>query len=196
MRRVPAKNNSLKLHAWQAVGLGLGLVAASAVFIPELSPVLFSKPKELQAFEPEAGSPRWDEEFYHRDTPVLPRDKQVELTCFKYWKTVRSKVTAYTPGVESCGWSADGITSTGKNAWQIDGVAVDPTAIPYGSMVYIPEIGYREVDDTGREMRRSWKSDGLIHIDLRFAEVKTALKWGVRDLNVDIYLPIPVPQAK
>lgn len=108
---------------------------------------------------------------------------------FHYKKTVTAKVTGYTPGAESCGIFADGLTSIGEDAWALDGVAADPSVLPYGTIVFIPGVGYREVDDTGSAMRNAWKDKRVIHIDLRFAEVKDALKWGVRQLPVHIFLP-------
>jgi len=106
---------------------------------------------------------------------------------FKYDKTIWAKVTAYTPGEESCGKFADGYTSTGTNAWVINGVAAAPKIIPYGSWVHIPGVGYREVDDTGGAMKKSWNEDKIFHVDLRFNSVKQAREWGVRWLPVHIY---------
>ncbi len=106
---------------------------------------------------------------------------------FEYDKTIWAKVTAYTPGEESCGKFADGFTSTGTNAWVINGVAVAPKIIPYGSWVHIPNVGYREVDDTGGAMKSSWEKDKTFHVDLRFHSVKQAREWGVRWLPVHIY---------
>lgn len=106
---------------------------------------------------------------------------------YVYWKTVRAKVTAYEPSSKSCGSSADGKTSIGENAWVMDGVAADPRAIPYGSYVEIPGVGVREVDDTGSAMRRSWRSHGRYHIDLRVKYVSQAQRWGVKYLDVKLY---------
>lgn len=120
--------------------------------------------------------------------PVVSEKKE-ESYKFMYKKTVTAKVTGYTPGAESCGKFADGLTSIGENAWSLDGVAADPKVLPYGTIVFIPGVGYREVDDTGAAMRDAWKDKREIHIDLRFAEVKDALEWGVRHLPVHIFLP-------
>jgi 3D (Asp-Asp-Asp) domain-containing protein len=108
---------------------------------------------------------------------------------FIYQKTIIAKVTGYTPGKESCGIYADGITSTGANAWSLWGVAADPKALPYGTLIYIPGVGYREVDDTGSAMREAWSKDKKVHIDLRFNNVKEALQWGVREIKVHIFMP-------
>lgn len=120
---------------------------------------------------------------------VSDEPKKEESRKFLYKKTITAKVTGYTPGAESCGIFADGLTSIGEDAWSLDGVAADPSVLPYGTIVFIPGVGYREVDDTGSAMREAWKDKRVIHIDLRFAEVKDALKWGVRQLPVHIFLP-------
>ena len=117
------------------------------------------------------------------------QQEDVEPSMFIYQKTLTAKVTGYTPGVESCGEFADGLTSIGQNAWSLDGVAADPEVLPYGTIIFIPGVGYREVDDTGAAMRDAWRKDKLIHIDLRFAEVSSARKWGVRQLPIHIFIP-------
>lgn len=120
------------------------------------------------------------------ETEMVP---VIALPKFVYQKTLKAKVTAYTPGKESCGIYADGLTSTGKNAWNLDGVAADPSVLPYGTILFIPGVGYREVDDTGVAMRDAWKNEKNIHIDLRFADVSEARKWGVQQLPIHIFLP-------
>jgi len=114
---------------------------------------------------------------------------------YTYWKTVRSKVTAYTPDAHSCGEFADGKTSIGQNAWQMDGVAADPQSIPYGTLVYIPDAGYREVDDTGSAMRNSWRKKSVVHFDLRMTYRHQARQWGVRWYDVDLYQPFGFPST-
>lgn len=116
----------------------------------------------------------------------VPAEKEGDIR-YDYWKTLRCKVTAYTPGEESCGKFTDGKTSTGRNAWHVSGVAADPTALPYGTVVEIPGMGLRLVDDTGSAMREAWKKDRLVHIDLRFNSTEEAMQWGVRTLNVHVY---------
>jgi 3D (Asp-Asp-Asp) domain-containing protein len=106
---------------------------------------------------------------------------------YVYWKTVRTKVTAYDPSRLSCGKFADGKTSIGQNAWVMDGVASDPTAIPYGTYVVIPGVGGKIVDDTGRAMRNSWRKHGRYHLDLRVTYPYQARRWGVKYLDVKLY---------
>jgi 3D (Asp-Asp-Asp) domain-containing protein len=105
---------------------------------------------------------------------------------YVYWKTVLAKVTAYTPDYRSCGRFADGRTSIGDNAWDMDGVAADPSLVPYGTLVQIPEVGFREVDDTGTAMKQSRKQ-GIFHFDLRMAYNWHARRWGVKWLKVKLF---------
>lgn len=109
---------------------------------------------------------------------------------FAYWKTVRAKVTAYDPHGCCCDHSADGRTSLGDDAWHMDGVAVAPEAVPYRSKVWIPGAGWKEADDTGSAMRRSWRR-GAYHMDLRVARHDEARRWGTRNLPVHLYRPVP-----
>ena len=78
-----------------------------------------------------------------------PVKKPVKVIKQKEYIELYAKITAYTPGKESCGKHANGRTSINKNAWKMDGIAVDPKAIPYGTKVWIDGIGFKEADDTG-----------------------------------------------
>ena len=98
-------------------------------------------------------------------------------------------MTGYTPGEESCGKYADGFTSIGENAWATGGIAADPRLLPYGTMVLIPGVGYRIVDDTGSAMRKAWREKGETHIDLRFQTVPEAKTWGVQEHVIHIFEP-------
>lgn len=125
-----------------------------------------------------------------------------------------AKVTAYTPGPESCGPYADGFTSVGVNTRSIDpnniyGLAADPRDIPYGTAVFIPEYWemlqnnftsvpsrMTEIDDTGGAMRqfrphyRNIRNQRVyieFHIDVRFRQVSTCRRWGVKYLRIFIY---------
>jgi 3D (Asp-Asp-Asp) domain-containing protein len=105
---------------------------------------------------------------------------------YKYWKTVRVKLTAYCPKKCCCGRFSDGKTSTGGNAWVMNGCSVAPKLIPYETLVDIPEIGIREADDTGPAMRRSHRR-GVYHIDIRMKSHTKARKWGVKWKKVKLY---------
>jgi 3D (Asp-Asp-Asp) domain-containing protein len=105
---------------------------------------------------------------------------------YKHWKTVTATVTAYTPYRSCCGRWADGRTSTMKRSRNELGCAADPRAVPYGTFVKIPGAGIREVDDTGRAMKRSWRR-GRYHLDVRFLRRQRALKWGRKRLRVELW---------
>ena len=108
---------------------------------------------------------------------------------YRYWGTVVAKVTAYEPSATSCSFSADGKTSTLRNAWRMDGCAVAPEAVPYGTLVWIPGVGWRMADDTGGAMKRSWKK-GVYHIDVRMGTVSQCRRWGTQEM-VPVMLCLP-----
>lgn len=82
-------------------------------------------------------------------------------------RVIRMKVTAYCLCQECCeDWSLGRRTATMRYATIADGVAADPTLLPYGTVIEIPGVGRRTVDDTGGGMRKSAKK-GTTHIDLR-----------------------------
>ncbi|MDP6111884.1 MAG: 3D domain-containing protein [Planctomycetota bacterium] len=104
--------------------------------------------------------------------------------------TRKTLVTGYCPCKVCCGKSANGVTSTGRNAFRFTGVAADPKAIPYGNFVRIPGVGFRKVDDTGGAMRQSWRKKGVYHLDLRFRSHEEARQWGRKWMKVDVYKPL------
>lgn len=115
--------------------------------------------------------------FYIKSKTVIPAPKNEAVK--------RMKVTAYCPCEKCCGKYADGKTSIGRNAKETLGVAADPNVLPYGTKLRIPEVGTREVDDTGGAMRQSTKQ-GICHIDVRFHNHEEAKNFGVQWLNVEI----------
>lgn len=72
-------------------------------------------------------------------------------------QVLSSTLTAYTAGKESTGKgpssAAYGITYSGSKAEEGRTIAVDPTVIPIGSMVFIDGIGIRTAEDTGSAVR-------------------------------------------
>jgi len=102
---------------------------------------------------------------------------------YVYAFTRRTKTTAYDRCVLCCERYADGKTSIGDNARILNGVAADPRAIPYRSKVYIPKIGFKEIDDTGRSMRASWRR-GVYHLDIRFSSHSQAKRYGTKWIDV------------
>jgi 3D (Asp-Asp-Asp) domain-containing protein len=106
---------------------------------------------------------------------------------YAYWKTVMARVTAYDPSERCCAPFADGRTSIGDNAWRMDGVAADPGVLPYRTLVWVPGVGWREVDDTGSAMKASWRRERTVHIDVRMPYFYQARRWGVRQLPIRLY---------
>ena len=98
---------------------------------------------------------------------------------YVYWKTLRVKATAYCPCSRCCGRHGDGKTSTMKNAWKPDGCAINPSEIPYGTMVYIPGVGFRVADDRGPAGRNK--------LDVRYVYHWQARNFGYKYLNVKLY---------
>ncbi|MFT4343258.1 MAG: 3D domain-containing protein [Candidatus Woesearchaeota archaeon] len=108
---------------------------------------------------------------------------------YEYWKTVQGIVTAYNPTGPGLmagphGHYEDGLTSRNKNAFIEDGVAIDPSLVPYGSKVYIPGVGFKIADDTGGRMRQNG-ARGIYHFDIRmgtyereFRDYRAALSEG------------------
>lgn len=72
-------------------------------------------------------------------------------------------------------------TASGKMA-KVGTIAADPKVYPFGTIMYIPDYGYGEVQDVGGAI----KGD---HIDLFFKKHETALKWGKRRKQVKIWFP-------
>ena len=80
--------------------------------------------------------------------------------------------------VEATAYVKGGATATGADANKCTGVAVDPSVIPYGSILYIPQIGMRVADDCG-----------AVHghiIDIRMGSRDECIKWGRRTLNIRV----------
>lgn len=112
------------------------------------------------------------------DGPV----QEVELPDRVVWAVV----TAYCPCRRCCGRHANGRTSTGSSAWK-RGAAVDPGAIPYGSRIFVPGYGFALVDDTGGAMRRLWRNERMVHVDVRMTYHWQARQWGRKVLQVQVY---------
>lgn len=76
--------------------------------------------------------------------------EQTETQQDYYYKSLGEyELTAYCPCPTCCGGYADGITSTGTEATAGRTIAVDPSKIPYGTVIYINGIEYVAEDCGG-----------------------------------------------
>ena len=80
-------------------------------------------------------------------------------------------ITAYC-GCEKCCDKTDRITATDTHAIEGVTIAVDPTVIPYGSLVDIEGLGTYIVEDCGGTIKGNM-------IDIYFDSHEAALKFGV-----------------
>ncbi|MFN8565455.1 MAG: G5 domain-containing protein [Anaerolineae bacterium] len=103
------------------------------------------------------------------DTPDGPRE---------YWRVLRMYVTSYLPV------DGDNITATG-HVLQKGIVGSDPTILPYGTQIYVPDYGVGEVQDTGG--RRSMP----LWVDLGYSEADYRGWYGYHD----VYILTPVPAS-
>ena len=85
-----------------------------------------------------------------------------------------AEITAYTAGYESCGklpsHPAYGITANG-NKVKKGIIAVDTRVLPFGSIVYIEDLGVFVADDTGADIKGN-------RIDIYMDNVNDAIKFG------------------
>lgn len=85
--------------------------------------------------------------------------------------------------METTAYTGDGITATGvptvRNKGGISTVAVDPSVIPLGSLLYIEGYGYATAADTGGAIQ------GNI-IDLYLNSYDECINWGRRDVSVQL----------
>ncbi len=153
-----------------------------------LDPLL--KPALPALFVARNVDPVFDQYEHERATRAeksrLPLNKRIRFDEGGWYREEVALITAYCPCEKCCGTQSPGITSTGKNAWT-PGLAADPFYLDYGTRVFVPGYGLSEIDDTGGAMRRHWRRDGLLHIDLRMTYHYEARQWGKKYLRVKIY---------
>lgn len=94
----------------------------------------------------------------------------------RFKKALEVVATAYTPGPESTGASADGITATGLKAG-FGIIAVDPKVIKLGSRVYVDGYGFAVAGDTGGAIKGA-------RIDVCFESTDEAIRWGRKRVKV------------
>jgi peptidoglycan DL-endopeptidase CwlO len=93
-------------------------------------------------------------------------------------KTITVTATAYTASCKGC----SGYTKTGINLKDNPNakvIAVDPSVIPLGSVVYVEGYGYAIAGDVGSAIKGN-------RIDVFVPSHSQAIKWGVRKVKVTI----------
>lgn len=120
--------------------------------------------------------------IYIEDLKTENKDLKVENDDLR---TIRAKLTAYSPYDNVDGQQAEGDpskTSIGKTVGR-GIVAADPKKLPYGTILDIPGWGEVEVGDTGGALRRDNKN---IRLDLYHNTYIEAKAFGVQDKDVKI----------
>jgi 3D (Asp-Asp-Asp) domain-containing protein len=133
--------------------------------------------------------------FNFRAAGSIPAERTILVAPVESsWWWIRATVTGYSPhdAIDSGHASTRDTKTATMRDWRTNpyGLAADPRIIPYGTYVRVP--GYLEksepntaweVDDTGGNMRKSWRR-GIIHIDVRFRTEGSAQKFGKKNISV------------
>jgi 3D (Asp-Asp-Asp) domain-containing protein len=127
----------------------------------------------------------WPVVLFVMSGAVFAQDRVVVPKPSRTGKLVLMKVTAYCPCAICTEKYADGKTALGDNARTVKGVAGDFSVLGKRTLLKIPGIGIREVDDTGGEMRRATQK-GYYHIDVRLPTHDVAYRYGVKYLLVEV----------
>ncbi len=93
-------------------------------------------------------------------------------------RTLMVEATAYCPCSICCGKS-DGITNSGKRAYANHTIAVDPSIIPLGTMVYLEGLGTFIAEDTGGAIKGH-------KVDLFMNEHRQALNFGIKNIRAHL----------
>jgi 3D (Asp-Asp-Asp) domain-containing protein len=149
------------------------------------------KPEPIQFFVPRGADPLLERHETERARQSRPlgwnsSKNMLHFDEHGWFREETALVTAYCPCARCCGTQSPGITSIGKSAWG-PGLAADPIYLEYGTRVFVPEYGQSVVDDTGGAMRRHWRRDGILHIDVRMTYHYEARQWGKKYIKVKIY---------
>jgi 3D (Asp-Asp-Asp) domain-containing protein len=89
------------------------------------------------------------------------------------WRGIRVTTTAYTwkdDGFDPRNGAGDGKTSIGSDAIRTYGIAAATPLLPYGTLVHVDGYGIHTIDDTGGAMRRAWRNNREIILDLRIPQ--------------------------
>ena len=109
-----------------------------------------------------------------------------EVPDFYYRNLGEYEITAYCPCSACCGIWADGITSTGVTAKANHTIAVDPSVIPYGSVLLINGIEYT-AEDCGGAIKGK-------RLDIYFDTHEEALEFGRQ--TAEVYIKRSVDNVK
>ncbi len=110
---------------------------------------------------------------FHNGRPIIPV------------KSLRMRVTAYSPDYRSCGDQADGITASGYSVQTNGGrlVAADRRMFKFGELVSIPGYAAEHVVpvlDRGGAIKGN-------RIDVLYPTHERAMIWGVKQLVVTVW---------
>lgn len=158
--------------------------------LPHASPTIRDEPKSRS---PEA-SPLGEASAVAEPPAVVAATDPHESDASVRWfngrpvrpiKTLRMRVTAYSPDARSCGDSADGLTATLHSVETNNSelVAADPKLLPYGSMLSVP--GYAggrivPVLDCGGKIKGN-------RLDVLYRTHERAKRWGSQWLHVTVW---------
>lgn len=118
-----------------------------------------------------AGVERTKRGIDHSIALVREEKKLLDEQQVKIFKKMPAVVTAYSSTEEETDDTPD-ITATGKTAgW--GAIAVDPSEIPMGSMIYVPGYGWGEAVDIGGKVKGRM-------IDIWMESPAKAREWGRR----------------
>lgn len=119
------------------------------------------------------------------EVKLLKETIELQLEEIDQLKTIRARITAYSPLDNRDGIQAEGnpnTTSTGKIVSR-GYAAADPRRLPYGTKLDVPGYGVVEIQDTGGALRADKKN---VRLDLFHETYPDAMKFGVKDLDVKI----------
>jgi len=105
---------------------------------------------------------------------LTPQQRQLLPFLSENTKVIHAEVTAYdaqSPRSINLPKWRDGRTSLNRPAVPGKTVAVDPAVIPYDSLVFIPDVGWRVAEDTGSKIKGN-------KIDLLMPNERKALQFG------------------
>ncbi len=100
------------------------------------------------------------------------------------WKIVQMRVTAYCPCEKCCGQYADGITASGHKIQPNETFVAADKRYPFGTEMVIH--GYNN-DQSVKVLDRGGAIQNN-HLDIFFPSHQEALNWGVKYLDVKIFI--------